>query len=406
MIQAVERNRGVIHEASRLLRTLPFSENLESQRGGIKPVTDKKSHNDASPELGLFWGAGEMQGWRPAMEDDYVATASFSSDEAWANTGLFGVFDGHGGADVARFCAQNLPRAVASGTTSNPQAAMKNSFLQLDCKLAQAAKTMDVRDPAHPDKMGCTAAACLVRRHDLIVANAGDSRVVLGRRGRALELSEDHKPGSSKELARIKAAGGMVVEQQIGPQEVIHRVNGILSLSRSIGDHRFKKDETRSQADQIITCLPDIKTFCRQLDDDFLIIACDGIWDVLSSQEVVDRVQKNLPAMLAGELRPSDVICQILDECLATDPSKSFGKGTDNMTMLLVVFRNAAGENHRWLSRMLPSCFATAAKASQPLAAWPRLTGPPNVLDPCSVSALLRSRTSNSCKRNLVIKSI
>lgn len=404
MIRSVERNRGIIHEASQLLHTLSFAANAKSEPARLKPTTEKTSHNDASPDLGLFWGAGEMQGWRPSMEDDYVATASLGSDAAWAGTGLFGVFDGHGGADVAKFCAQHLPKAVAKGKASHPQNAMKNSFLQLDSKLAEVAKTMDVTDPAHPDHVGCTAAACLVRPHHLIVANAGDSRVVLGRRGRALDLSEDHKPGSAKERARIKAAGGIVVEQQVGP-EVIHRVNGSLSLSRSIGDHRFKKDEMRSQADQMITCLPDIKTFRRRPDDDFLVIACDGIWDVLSSQEVVDRVQKNLPAMRAGELQPSDVVCQILDECLAADPIKSFGKGTDNMTMLIVIFQNVAGEDNRRLANMLPSCLATAGRAGQPLATWPRVRGPLHAADYCGIPALMRgrSRESNACKQPLMI---
>eukprot|EP00930_Biecheleria_cincta_P023201 TRINITY_DN1679_c0_g1_i1.p1 TRINITY_DN1679_c0_g1~~TRINITY_DN1679_c0_g1_i1.p1 ORF type:complete len:411 (-),score=89.17 TRINITY_DN1679_c0_g1_i1:145-1377(-) len=405
MVHSVERNRSIIHEASRLLQTLQFATNVGPRHADLKPVTEKKSHNDASPDLGLFWGVGEMQGWRPSMEDDYVATASFGSDAAWAGTGLFGVFDGHGGSDVAKFCAQHLPKAVAKGNISNPQAAMKNSFLQLDSKLAEAAKTMDIMNPAHPDHVGCTAVACLVRPHDLIVANAGDSRVVLGRRGRALDLSEDHKPGSSKELARIKAAGGVVVEQQVGP-EVIHRVNGVLSLSRSIGDHRFKKDEMRSQADQIITCLPDVKTFRRQRDDDFLVVACDGIWDVLSSQEVVDRVQRNLPAMRAGELQPSDVVGQILDECLAADPIKSLGKGTDNMTMLIVVFQSAAdGEEHRGLTSMLPTCVSTAGRAGQPSATRLGVRGPPKVAAYCGIPALMRSREFNASKPTCVMKS-
>eukprot|EP00930_Biecheleria_cincta_P023203 TRINITY_DN1679_c0_g2_i1.p1 TRINITY_DN1679_c0_g2~~TRINITY_DN1679_c0_g2_i1.p1 ORF type:complete len:396 (-),score=59.13 TRINITY_DN1679_c0_g2_i1:238-1425(-) len=351
MLQAVDYNHSIIDEASRLLHSIQSLANAESQPAALRPITEKKTRNDSSLELGLIWGVGEMQGWRPSMEDDSVATASLGSDAEWAGVGLFGVFDGHGGPQVANYCAQHLPKAVAKGDQSDPQAAMRNSFFVLDSKLAQSAHTMDVRDPAHPDHVGCTAAACLVRRHDLIVANAGDSRVVLGRKGRALDLSEDHKPGSSKELARIKAAGGVVVEQQVGPH-VIHRVNGSLSLSRAIGDHRFKKDGRRSQADQVVTCLPDVKTYRRRHDDDFMVIACDGIWDVLSSQEVVDRVQRHLPAMLAGEKQPSDVVCHILDECLSADPLKSFGKGGDNMTMLIVVFRDTPGEDCCGLSGM------------------------------------------------------
>lgn len=272
------------------------------------------------------------------MEDDYVATRGFGTESGFDGTGLFGVFDGHGGQGVATFCAKHLPKAVAKGQAAASEDAMLNAFQLLDEKLADAAKTLPSSDGAHPDRVGCTAAACLVRRSELVVANAGDSRLVLSRNGRAIDLSTDHKPGSPEEAARISAAGGFVVAQQFGTH-VIHRVNGELSLSRAIGDLRFKKDADRSPADQMVTCVPEVRTYARQPDNEFLVIACDGIWDVLSSQDVVDRVHQHLPAIRSGDVTPADVISMILDECLATDPHASFGMGGDNMTMLLIVFQ-------------------------------------------------------------------
>lgn len=338
-----------------------------------RPVTEKKVWNEMRKDIGLVWGVGEMQGWRPTMEDDHVATANLGNDAGWAGTSLFGVFDGHGGADVANFCAKNLHKAVAKGDASAPEAALRDSFQQLDSKLADVARTMKPTDAAHPDHVGCTAATCLVRPHDLIVASAGDSRVVLSRKGQAVDLSEDHKPGLPGEVARIRAAGGFVTEQKLGPHSV-HRVNGVLGVSRAIGDLCFKKDGTRSPAQQMITCVPDTRAVRRRPDDEFLIIACDGIWDVLSSQELVTRVHKSLPAIHRGELQPADVVCSVLDHCLALDPQKAFGRGGDNMTMLLIVFQDAerGAKQTSWLDNFLPHCVCAPPRVDQPTSAAAR----------------------------------
>ena len=117
-------------------------------------------------------------------------------------------------------------------------------------------------------------------------ANAGDSRAVLGVKGRAKPLSFDHKPQNEGELvhlscdstkltlysgekARICAAGGFV---DFG------RVNGNLALSRAIGDFEFKKSAELSPEQQIVTAFPDVITHSISDDDEFLVIACDGTY--------------------------------------------------------------------------------------------------------------------------------
>src|ERR1700712_2621080 len=97
--------------------------------------------------------------------------------------------------------------------------------------------------------------------------NAGDSRSVLGVKGRAKPLSFDHKPQNEGEKARIQAAGGFV---DFG------RVNGNLALSRAIGDFEFKKSADLSPEQQIVTAFPDVITHEISPDDEFLVIACDG----------------------------------------------------------------------------------------------------------------------------------
>lgn len=79
---------------------------------------------------------------------------------------------------------------------------------------------------------GCTAVVALLNGRDLYVANAGDSRCVVCRNGKAIDMSLDHKPEDEEESARIIKAGGRVT--------LDGRVNGGLNLSRAIGDHAYK----------------------------------------------------------------------------------------------------------------------------------------------------------------------
>jgi len=334
-------------------------------------VFDKMTHSGHQPNAGLLWGVGEMQGWRPSMEDAYVAKGSLSEGRGdWADTGLFAVFDGHGGSAAAKFCAKRFPEAILAGQASQPPTVLHESFFHVDQMLAQVGKKMAESDSGHPDWCGCTAVACLVGRENIIVANAGDSRAVLGRSGRAYDLSEDHKPGNEKEVARIKKAGGYVSEKSCGPH-TISRVNGTLGVSRAMGDLRFKKNKHISAEEQIVSCEPDINVCKRRGTDDFLVVACDGVWDVLSSQQVVTHVQKDLAAIRRGDLSPADVVSKILDQCLASDPDTCYGKGGDNMTMILVVFDGDGRPAHKpsgGLRHFLGDCVLGTADPALPSA--------------------------------------
>lgn len=188
------------------------------------------------------------------------------------------------------------------------------------------------------------AAANRVR---LYVANAGDSRAVLCRGRAAVELSIDHKPEDADEKARIVAAGGTVTADG--------RVNDGLNLSRAIGDHVYKWRADLALADQMISALPDVtSTELVPLADEFLVIACDGIWNSMSSQEVVDFVYDRLhpsdgvtsPASDAkGDHEKSEMpdltkICEeLFDACLSPNTNGD-GTGCDNMTCIIVCFND------------------------------------------------------------------
>lgn len=152
---------------------------------------------------------------------------------------------------------------------------------------------------------GTTAVVALIRGKQLIVANAGDSRCVVSERGKAVDMSYDHKPEDELELARIKNAGGKVTMDG--------RVNGGLNLSRAIGvyefycfsfslspplsfsfkhfvclykinvflglgDHFYKRNKNLPPEEQMISALPDVKVLTLNEEHEFMVVACDGIW--------------------------------------------------------------------------------------------------------------------------------
>jgi len=181
--------------------------------------------------------------------------------------------------------------------------------------------------PDHPIHAGCTAVCAVIVANNLIVANAGDSRVVLCQAGGKTEaMSFDHKPLSEIEMKRITAAGGFV--NQFG------RVNGNLNLSRSIGDLKYKQVPGITPAEQMITAEPDIKQVALHSDDEFIILACDGIWDCLTNEEAVKYVLDRIDTRT-----PKEIGIEMLDEIISVDPRATSGIGGDNMTVMVVDLR-------------------------------------------------------------------
>ena len=187
------------------------------------------------------------------------------------------------------------------------------------------------REPS-AESQGCTATVALVdfKNGKVYCANAGDSRAVLARDGKAAALSVDHKPTQVLERRRVIAAGGKI----IGKGENA-RIEGDLNLSRSLGDLRYKQNKKIAPELQIISARPDIRT--RQLckNDKFIVIACDGIWEKLSSQECVNQLTEKLKRVdvsSAIEEVFKSSICKTMDP---EDGDCDF-TGCDNMTLLVI----------------------------------------------------------------------
>uniref|UniRef100_A0A0A1X7G8 protein-serine/threonine phosphatase n=1 Tax=Zeugodacus cucurbitae TaxID=28588 RepID=A0A0A1X7G8_ZEUCU len=175
---------------------------------------------------------------------------------------------------------------------------------------------------------GCTAVVALLNGRDLYVANAGDSRCVVCRNGKAIDMSLDHKPEDEEESSRIIKAGGRVT--------LDGRVNGGLNLSRAIGDHAYKMNLELPAEAQMISALPDVRKLIITAEDEFMVLACDGIWNYLSSEEVVDFVRQRLK----DDSKKISQICEeLFDTCLAPNTIGD-GTGCDNMTAVIVRFES------------------------------------------------------------------
>eukprot|EP00831_Metopus_contortus_P056003 TRINITY_DN4760_c0_g1_i2.p1 TRINITY_DN4760_c0_g1~~TRINITY_DN4760_c0_g1_i2.p1 ORF type:complete len:178 (-),score=33.99 TRINITY_DN4760_c0_g1_i2:39-572(-) len=164
------------------------------------------------------------------------------------------------------------------------------------------------------------------RRVHGYVANAGDSRTVLAKKGKAEELSIDHKPGMESELRRIIKAGGSVTDG---------RVDGNLNLSRALGDLRYKQNKKLKQSEQMISPEPEIRVEKLTPDCDFLVMGCDGIYETKTSEEIVKFFYGELKE--DAPLKPA--VVKYMDSVLSPDYMKTDGEGCDNMTCIVIKFK-------------------------------------------------------------------
>ncbi|KAF7111651.1 hypothetical protein CFC21_111633 [Triticum aestivum] len=309
------------------------------------------------------YGASSMQGCRDEMEATWAPHVHLLD---YAPTLFFGVYDGHGGAEVASYCSRKFHEELKKDPSYvlNLPGALKNVYSSIDEKLQESDEwRRDLAYSPHirnlirwlwtdvcganwlpkapylpPLQEGSTACVAVIRGNRIYVANVGDSRCVLSRNGQAIDLSMDHKPNYRHERKRIEKAGGQVRMDDI-PKKVmadmklgIHRIEGILHISRSIGDFQFKQDPTLSRQDQMVTCCPDICDVPITNDTQFFVIASAGVWDVMTSRQVVNFVHQ----CLQSEEKDPGTICEkLLDSCLR-EGSK------ENLTIILVQFKATA----------------------------------------------------------------
>ncbi|XP_018015519.1 probable protein phosphatase 2C T23F11.1 isoform X2 [Hyalella azteca] len=239
-----------------------------------EPITHKET--SVCEGGGFKVAASSMQGWRVTMEDAHTTLPVMPGDP---KTAFFAVFDGHGGSVIAQHCSRNLHKSILARpeyARGNYHDALQQGYLDLDAAM--------LADPLLKEEVaGSTAVSCLITSDTLYCANVGDSRAVASVCGAAVALSTDHKPSLPAEKERIEAAGGWVE---------VNRVNGNLALSRAMGDFVFKKNPLKDPREQVVTAFPEVTVHAVTPDWEFVLLACDGIWDVLTSHVSLGRAHQ------------------------------------------------------------------------------------------------------------------
>lgn len=238
-----------------------------------------------------------LQGKRQTNEDEhFIFLNSEKFNKEYNFIDIIGVFDGHGGPLISKYAKNNLPNFFIK----------KNKELFFNCKFTAKYinkifksfnKNLEKSHPRAANYSGTTCCIGIITNDDkgkvLWVINAGDSRAVLhNKSGIAIPLSKDHKPNTPEERDRIESIDG-------GKEKIYYdgsdwRVVD-LSLSRALGD---------LEANPYVTPLPQVYRYRISNNDKHIILACDGLWDVISNQDAVDFIKKapkktNLAKLLA-----------------------------------------------------------------------------------------------------------
>ncbi|KAJ9545679.1 hypothetical protein OSB04_025386 [Centaurea solstitialis] len=242
---------------------------------GCKSSPETVGETNLAEESSRF-GVTTVCGRRRDMEDAVAVKPSFSND-----LHFYGVYDGHGCSHVAMKCKDRMHEIVKeevekenSGESLEWKETMAKSFLQMDKEVtewSEGASSSSCRcelQTPQCDAVGSTAVVAVVTPSEIVVSNCGDSRAVLCRNGVAIPLSSDHKPDRPDELARIEDAGGRVIYWDGA------RVLGVLAMSRAIGDGYLKP---------YVIPEPEVTVMERTAEDECLILASDGLWDVVSN---------------------------------------------------------------------------------------------------------------------------
>ncbi|KAL9351739.1 hypothetical protein Peur_054419 [Populus x canadensis] len=295
------------------LLPIPLSRDCGNAVENCKTIEENKNHSISNPsksesvkleEEASKFGMTSVRGRRRDMEDAVSIHTSFTTK----NTSFFGVFDGHGCSHVAMRCRDRLHEIVKEEVEGFKEEksvewkeTMKRSFIKMDKEVENCCVEGDNSSNCRCelqapqcDAVGSTAVVAVVTPEKIIVSNCGDSRAVLCRNGDAIPLSSDHKPDRPDELLRIQEAGGRVIYWD-GP-----RVLGVLAMSRAIGDNYLKP---------YVIPEPDVTLTERTAEDEFLILASDGLWDVV----------------------PNDTACGVVRTCLRArkPPSPPGSPGSD-----------------------------------------------------------------------------
>ncbi|KAJ9696761.1 hypothetical protein PVL29_008795 [Vitis rotundifolia] len=263
-------------------------------------------------------------GPRRYMEDEHIRIDDLSMHLGSVSRlpnpcAFYGVFDGHGGPEAAAYVRKNVDRFFFEDANFPPTSEVNDVFLEgVENSVRKAFLLADLAladDSGVSSSSGTTALTALIFGRTLMVANAGDCRAVLCRKGQAVDMSQDHRPSYPLERRRVEELGGFVDDGYL---------NGVLSVTRALGDWDMKFP--RGSASPLIA-EPEFRQVVLTEEDEFLIIGCDGIWDVMSSQQAVSLVRRGLRRHDDPEQSARDLVMEALR-------LNTF----DNLTVIVICF--------------------------------------------------------------------
>lgn len=257
------------------------------------------------------------KGMRNQNEDkDTIIINLNNQDNTIARLNIFGVYDGHGGKFVSKYLSENLPQNFTDKNIKLPLSGryIREKFMDIQTKL----------EKEHPLEADYCGSTCLIaieyifdKKRYIDIVNLGDSRCVISKNNIAHVITKDHKPNWPDEKKRLQQMGG-----EIYYDGVDWRI-GALSVSRSFGDIDSKP---------YISVKPDIFRYKLTHKDQLMIIACDGLWDVLDNQEAINFVISQCYDMEGNRINKKINIARMLAEL-------ALQKGTsDNVTVIVVFF--------------------------------------------------------------------
>lgn len=270
------------------------------------------------------------------------------TEGTWPKCSFFGVYDGHGGAACADFLRDHLHQFIIKAPTFpwNPKEALRTGFREAEKTFVG---TVAARSQEHvTEKSGSCALVMLVVDDWCYVANVGDSRAIMsGERGKRLFLlSKDHKPGSEDERKRISEAGGSIYQSQtwqyrptaeglrkepnLGP---VRLLPGRLSVSRSFGDAEAKIERFGGNP-SVLIATPDIRSFKISSDHDFVLLGCDGIFDMMTNKEAVAEAWSSLAQRREATVHRQ---CSVAVENVLRSAMER--RSMDNVTVVMVAFK-------------------------------------------------------------------
>jgi len=279
------------------------------------------------------YGEHSIQGKRKTQEDSHICLLhvkdknSIPSDPPLA---LFGVFDGHGGRIASEFVAEHLPQYVCEETTKRKETnqedlpgALAAAIGRIEEDFLKKAMKEELRD-------GTTAIIAMLEvvGNQLVIGNVGDSELILSNGGKALSLCPVHNPKRNpEEVKRVESEGGKLFNDRL-THPCLSPVFFNIAVSRAIGDIFFKHTDYTKHKPSGLSAQPDIVSYQLNDQDEFAVLACDGLWDVMTHQEVVDFV---LPR-LKEKNDPQGCSEQLVAE--------AYERGSqDNITALIVTFK-------------------------------------------------------------------